>query len=185
MGLQRISITNSARPVYSFIMDAQEHENADKTAINFPGFVYDQPYQRGHVWGEERKKKLIFSLVTGIPIGAVVINDRFANAEKFIERGEQGWCSAVIDGKQRIHAIIDFVNNEFAVPAAWFESRNLDVDENVTDVYFKDLTPGAQSAFKTSTTIPVAEAHVATVEEEKEIFDLINFGGVTQGESDI
>lgn len=185
MALQRISISNSARPVYTFIMDEKEHKDADKTDIKFPGFIYDQPYQRGHVWGEERKKKLVFSLVTGIPIGAIVINDRFQNAEKFIERGEQGWCSAVIDGKQRIHAILDFVNNKFSVPAAWFDTENLNVSDDVENVYFKDLTVGAQSSFKTATTIPIAEAHVSTVEEEKEIFDLINFGGVNQGDSDI
>ena len=52
-------------------------------------------------------------------------------------------------------------------------------------MYFKDLTKGAQSSFKTGTSIPIAEAHVATIEEEKEIFDLINFGGVNQGDSDI
>lgn len=51
MGLNRITITNSARPVYTFIMDANEHKDADKTALDFPGYVYDQPYQRGHVWG--------------------------------------------------------------------------------------------------------------------------------------
>lgn len=185
MGLNRITITNSARPVYTFIMDANEHKDADKTALDFPGYVYDQPYQRGHVWGEDRKKKLIFSLVTGIPIGAVVINDRFQNASAFTDRGEQGWCSAVIDGKQRIHAILDFVDNKFAVPAEWFKAENLDVDDDVKEVYFKDLTKGAQSSFKSATTIPVAEARVSSVEEEKEIFDLINFGGVAQGDSDI
>ena len=36
------------------------------------------PYQRGIVWGETRQRNLIKSILLGIPIPSIIINDRAA-----------------------------------------------------------------------------------------------------------
>lgn len=50
-------------------------------------------------------------------------------------------------------------------------------------MFYSELTRGAQRDFE-MIGIPMSLASVPSVEAEKEIFDLINFGGVAQGESD-
>jgi hypothetical protein len=52
------------------------------------------PYQRDHVWGEERRRNLIRSLTMGLPIGAIFINSRDIMEPE-----------VVLDGKQRIETV--------------------------------------------------------------------------------
>jgi hypothetical protein len=72
------------------------------------------PYQRGSVWGVERKRNLIRSLLMGLPIGAVFLNSRHIMQP-----------DRVVDGKQRIEAILDFLGDGLAVPAEWFAETDL------------------------------------------------------------
>lgn len=56
------------------------HTNRPVTVIKYwrdSGDLYlDAPYQRGGVWGETRRRNLVYSLLVGIPIPAILINDR-------------------------------------------------------------------------------------------------------------
>lgn len=143
-----------------------------------PRFDMDQPYQRGVVWGLKRKQNLIKSLLMGIPIPAIVINDRFG--AKFSHPGydrDRNWMYAIVDGKQRVSTIQSFVNNEFSIPAEWIE------DNAVGDIYYKDLTVPMQRNFRNHA-IPVAKGQFTTLAQEQELFDLINFGRLAQGEVD-
>lgn len=138
----------------------------------------DQPYQRGSVWGVARKQNLIKSLLMGIPVGAIVINDRFQ--AHFTHDGyddDRANRLAIVDGKQRITAIRDFVDGNFSVPGAWF-----DVDSD--SVSFGKLDSATQRAFL-RLPIAVAVGKLPTMAQEEEMFDLINFGGVPQGETDL
>lgn len=126
------------------------------------------PYQRGLVWGHKRKVNLIRSLLLGVPIPSIVVNDRFA----------AGWGEeiAVIDGKQRMTTILEWFKGELAVPGEWF---GMLFDE----VRYHDLPLPRQRYFKMNS-LPFTEAQLPSLEAEREVFDLINFGGVPQGESD-
>lgn len=143
-----------------------------------PKFDMDQPYQRGVVWGLKRKQNLIKSLLMGVPVPAIVTNDRFAAG--FKEPGydrNRNWAYAIVDGKQRISAILGFMNNEFSVPKSWWET------DAEGDVSWEDLTPPHQRHFRN---IPMATAkgQFKTLAQEEELFNLINFGGLAQGEID-
>ena len=78
------------------------------------GLLLSPPYQRGDVWGMTRRKNLIRSILLGIPIPSIIINDR----------ASAGWddytTCAVIDGKQRMTTILMFLENQFSVPGDWF-----------------------------------------------------------------
>ena len=77
-------------------------------------YLLDPPYQRGSVWTVEQRRNLIRSILIGLPIGAIAVNDR-------------GWQGAdqpsfaVIDGRQRIEALRAFRDGEFGIPAHWLE----------------------------------------------------------------
>lgn len=139
--------------------------------------VMDQGYQRGSVWGVERKQNLIKSLLMGLPIGVIFVNDR---------PYPDHW--AIIDGKQRILAIHGFMTDEFSVPIEWFPDDMLSPGPHeIDEVYYSELNVRGQRVFANSGTINVYWSSFSGPEmlkQEKELFDLVNFGGVPQGERD-
>lgn len=138
----------------------------------------DPEYQRGHVWGKTRQRNLIRSLLSGIPCGTIIIGDRYDHLGNY-PAGSAGYV--VIDGKQRITAIREFMDGKLAVPGSWWEDADLEHPGEV--VTWDDLTDLGQRKFKRCT-IAASEGVVTSLDNEREIFDLINFGGVAQGSED-
>lgn len=147
-------------------------------------FIMDQPYQRGSVWDETRRRNLIKSLLLGLPIGAIVTNDR-----GFQKDG--GPDTAIIDGKQRIEALWAFVDSELPIPAGWLDAKFVEATEpmdfdghTVDGVRFRDTTLPFQRMF-TNRPISALEAELPGERDEAEVFVLINAGGVAQDEATI
>lgn len=134
------------------------------------GMLLSPPYQRGDVWGPVRQRNLIRSILLGIPIPAIIINDR----------ASAGWdemiSCAVIDGKQRITAILSFLQDKIYMPGEWFGTKG--------DIIYSCLPEAKKRWFK-MIPIPFCEGQLRSLEEEREVFELVNFGGVPQGESDL
>ncbi|CAN5625196.1 hypothetical protein BH09ACT8_BH09ACT8_51190 [soil metagenome] len=166
--LRRYRVNITARPV-EFFLDRNPNE---------PLFDMDQPYQRGVVWGLRRRRNLVKSLLMGVPIPAIVINNRFgagfSHPDYTEDRSRQ---DAIVDGKQRVTTLQSFVANQFSVPHQWWD------DAAAGSVFFADLTLPQQRGVR-NVPMAVAEGHFATLDQERELFDLINFGGVRQGEVD-
>ena len=131
--------------------------------------ILDPPCQRGSVWGPERQRNLWFSLLSGIPSGLIMVSRRAGNTQ------------AVIDGRQRIEAIRAFHDGSLGLPAAWFGATGCDAGELVT-IGGLDHTGRAQASRPTVTVGTVDDLCLA---DEQHLFDLVNFGGVPQGETDI
>ncbi len=71
-------------------------------------------YQRGLEWTEEQNQLLIDSIYLGIDIGKFSFRSRsFEYVEKRINAGLPASFFDLIDGKQRINAIIEFLGNKF------------------------------------------------------------------------
>lgn len=65
-------------------------------------------YQRGSVWDDEDKKLLIYSIFNDIEIG------KFTFVEiPFDEYVKTGFQTEILDGKQRLSALIDFIEGRF------------------------------------------------------------------------
>lgn len=160
MKLERLRLSATNRPI-----DVVQYWSRDGD-----GLLLDPPYQRGDVWGVKRQQNLIRSILLGIPIPSLIINDRF----------QAGWKDdyriAVIDGKQRITAILRFLSGALPIPGAWVGSES----EWIT---FPEMQIAQQRGIKNHP-IPVAEGQLGTLAMEQEVFDLVNFGGLAQGESD-
>lgn len=83
---------------------------------------------------------------------------------------------AVIDGKQRITTILMFFDNQFSVPANWF-------NHGEGWIAYQGLPSPLQRRFK-NLPIGVSEGSIPDLAGETEVFELVNFGGVPQGQSD-
>lgn len=150
--------------------------------LNLGELDLDAPYQRGHVWNQQRQVNLIRSLTMGLPTAAVYLNRR-----DVLEP------TVVIDGKQRITAVARWLSGDLQVPAEWFPvtSRGEQLIEpsavGAPLLRFVDLTASGQRLWRNAAHVAVYWAEFTgpdAIEREQELFGLINFGGVPQGESD-
>jgi hypothetical protein len=73
-------------------------------------------YQRPFVWTLQEKQLLLDSIYNNIEIGKFVVRNRAWNwIEKRVKEGkiEHTTFKQIVDGKQRISTIMDFINNKF------------------------------------------------------------------------
>lgn len=168
-GLEKIDFRNTNRP-----LDVILHWRKDSGR---EGLLLDPPYQRGDVWGLKRRRNLIKSLLMAIPIPSIIVNQR-------LETNTWGndYRIAVIDGRQRITTVFKFVDGEFSVPADWFSKNDLIESQN-GEVFFHGLSIYRRRKLLNGA-VPFCEARAETIEQEQHIFDLVNFGGLAQGEVD-
>lgn len=102
--------------------------NADWTieTINLQikkGNIDLQPgFQRRVAWDDTRKSRLLESIVVGMPVPNIVLAENKDHRGRFI----------VIDGKQRLVAISEFMNGEYRL-------KGLDIREDLNDKYFSEL----------------------------------------------
>lgn len=137
------------------------------------------PYQRPSVWTVEDQQNLIRSLIIGVPMPAIVINDR--SAVRNIPAHEAQWV--VIDGKQRMEALIAWFSGELKVPADWFAPTAL--QEGVgSHVGFHDLSGAARRAMN-NIVVAVTLGRIKTVRDEAHAFVVLNSTGVPQKNKDM
>lgn len=186
MALEKVSLET-----YGF--SVREFASADPQSRS--QYLLDPPYQRGAVWDDLRRRNLIRSLLMGLPIGSITINERTKAHEQY----SAAVFAAVVDGRQRIETLRAFVDSVFPVPASWFDPPTtrdevyIDPDETLekfddggvatAGVLFGQLTDLAKRLVLAST-VTVNHAKVNTVAAEAELFLLINYGGVNMTDLD-
>lgn len=122
------------------------------------GVDFDASYQRGYVWDESDKIKLLDSVFGHKPIGsAVCLRYKYPNSHY-----------EVVDGKQRLSTLIDFYCSKFMYKG----------------YYFHELSNDDKRTFE-ETRMPFAELDgvLYTEREKLELFLSINDSGVPQLES--
>lgn len=150
------------------------------------------PYQRGDVWTLDQRIALVHSWLTGVPIGTLILNDRTsrawekANGSDPMKTGDP--IQAVIDGKQRVTTAVMWFDSQFAIPASWIDAVYVETTEETEDgpyVRHDGLTRTGRNMVTSRALLQVAEAKVATVEEEAAIYLLVNGGGTPQTDGDM
>lgn len=109
-------------------------------------------YQRGSVWNAQQQRDLIRSILMGVSIGAVIRSVR--------DHRDPRPMYKIVDGKQRIEAIHQFVDDNLDVPADWFNDDELDID-NIPphgQITYRHLTKVGRRRFSNHT-IAVSEFH--------------------------
>lgn len=163
MVLKAIRANHYNRPLLVFTRDLQLQASKGQ------GYVLDPAYQRGSVWSLEQKRNLIRSLFLGIPIGVIFLNRRGWHDEDAVSQ-------RVIDGKQRLEAIRGFVAGEFEIPGEWVDSKSEWV--KYADMHSKwrwDLD---------NSTISTIETDLKSEAEERDLFNLVNYGGTPHTDED-
>jgi len=143
------------------------------------------PYQRPSVWTEDQQVALIRSTIMGVPIPAIVWNDRatFWEGPK-----KDAYVYALIDGRQRVEAAVAWYDSKLPVPASWFQPDVVQRTERTDDgpyVRFSGLTKPGQVFFKRSFHFPVCEGRLPDVETEAMVYRLLNMGGTPQTAADM
>lgn len=138
--------------------------------------IFDAPYQRGEVWSLDRKVNLWRSLLMHLPIGAIFLNFR----------GYRRDVDYVVDGQQRLRAIGEYFADGYGLPSEWFPTAWLtEPSDRESHVRFSGLSDTGRSKLRLGLPpVAVYTTMLATVEEEAELYLLINFGGVPQTEED-
>lgn len=126
------------------------------------GIDMEPDYQRGLVWEEKNKIALLDSMFKGIDIG------KFVFITKASENTNEPFYE-ILDGKQRLNALLDFFNDEFKYQG----------------YYFSQLCPPDQR-YLNRYIISVAQTEEPLSDKEKyEYFLSLNIGGIPQSEEQI
>jgi len=120
--------------------------------------VLDPPYQRRTVWSLSYRRFFIDTVLRNFPSPAVFIDWQINPGDPTIYN--------VVDGKQRLTALIDFTSNKFHL-GDLFEGEGYD------EPYWKDLSDGLQKSF-VSYQITVENLSDASDSELREAFDRLN-----------
>lgn len=125
---------------------------------SFNPFVYDDDgnkkyYQRDFVWSLKDKQFLVDSIYNNIDCGKILIRKRsFAEIDRMTKEGESDvHFNDVVDGKQRLGAIKDFMQNKFK-----------DSQGN----YYKDLSANAKWRFTEHQLFSYSELPENTTDKE-------------------
>lgn len=144
----------------------------------------DTPYQRGHVWDQGQRRNLIRSFLSGIPVPAIIINDRSYWPGI---TAEEPW-DALIDGKQRVESARQWLAGELTVPASWFRPELIESTVNTDDgpyVGYDGLGEVGRRLFRNEATFPVVTARMKSVEAEAALYVQVNTSGADQSDEDI
>ena len=138
------------------ISEIQKHVTERKTLIIEPDF------QRNKVWNPKQKCELVESILMGIPIPIMYLFEQKDGKRQ------------VVDGRQRITTIIEFLNNDFPL-------KNLKIlrGSNFNNCYFKDLDPKYQIRFEDYQLFFYIIQPPTTERIKYDIFDRVNRGGTS------
>jgi hypothetical protein len=183
--LNSLSLDNSVYTAEHFELLQQESTRETDAHI---GLLLDPPYQRASVWTTEQRTLLMRSLLCGLPVPSVVINDR-SRVEFSHSEGRPDERYAVVDGRQRIETLLHWVGGNLPLPASWFDpdyvERTFDAVDGQAMVNVQCLTTPGRRLVGHRLRLPTATAQVATIEEEAAIYLLLNAGGVAHTEDDL
>lgn len=154
-----------------------EIEGCVLKAWNWNPYVYvngkKKYYQRDFVWTLEQKQMLIESIYQGIDCGKILVRKRsYTELEQMHAKGERElYFNDIVDGKQRIHTLIEFIKDEFP---------------DVNGMYYSDLATTAQNEITNNQFFSYAEMPEFSKDEMvlKQLLRL-NFTGVPQSKEHI
>lgn len=161
MSLEKASIVWSNKQLKGMVMNGK---------INFDHIV-----QRSYVWERSRKSALIESMIIGYPVPPVFAK-RIDNGTG--HRGSNTYY--IMDGKQRLSTIKEYLNDEFALteltPVSYMDDEiGEECTVDISEKKFSEL-PEALQNYLNTVTVSVTYFDSLTKEEERELFKRLNAG---------
>lgn len=161
MSLEKASISWSAKQLKNMIASGK---------IDFNHII-----QRSYVWERKRKSALIESMIIGYPIPPV-----FAKRSDDGTGKRGGNIYAIMDGKQRLSTVAQFLNDEFALsdlpPVSYMDEANGgECEADISGMKFSEL-PEALQDHLNSVIFSVTYFDNLSKGEERELFKRLNAG---------
>ena len=132
-------------------------------------YNFEPPYQRKSVWNEEKQSFFIDSILKNFPIPPIFLHQHIDSSGKS--------TYDVIDGKQRLSALIRFIKNEISVSN---EQAPSDEDSPIAGATFSDLDKLELSGYKKQFwryAIPIEYIDTSSPDVIDDIFDRLNRNG--------
>lgn len=126
----------------------------------------DPDYQRRHRWDNITSSKLIESLILNIPIPII-----YLSYDIDVDTNEEGARYSVIDGQQRLTAIVKFFENKFPL-------EGLDILEDLEGCFYKDLPPFLLRRLEERTIKCLRIDSTVDPQVKYDIFERLNSGSV-------
>ncbi|MCB2188437.1 MAG: DUF262 domain-containing protein [Deltaproteobacteria bacterium] len=135
-------------------------------------YIVNRRYQRKLVWTLDEKKKFIDSIIHGYPVPIVLLAERRQAGPSLFE---------IIDGMQRLNAIVGFLENEFDVADVFFDLNTMASTKALLDngsLLQKTPVLSREICIKIATyNIPLSIYEFSENQEVDEVFRRINSGG--------
>lgn len=135
-------------------------------------YLVNRRYQRKLVWTLDEKVNFIDSIKSGFPVPIVLFAESRGSKESLLE---------IIDGMQRLNAVMSFIENDYAVGGEYF-----DLETMATTKLLLDTSVIPQKLPKMSRAVcvqiaaylvPISIYEFAETENVDEVFRRINSGG--------
>ena len=161
MSLEKASISWSAKQLSGMVKNGK---------INFEHII-----QRSYCWERARKSSLIESMILGYPIPSVYAKRMDDGTGK-----KNGNIYYIMDGKQRLSTVKEFLNDEFALsklaPVSYFDNElDKECTIDISGEKFSELPDGLKDHLN-SIMFSVTYFDNLTKDEERELFKRLNAG---------
>ncbi len=87
-------------------------------------YVVNRRYQRKLIWGLEEKVRFIDSIIKGYPVPIILLAE---------DRKREGSLYEIIDGMQRLNAVMSFLENDYMVDDSYFDLNTIAVTKLLLD----------------------------------------------------
>lgn len=143
---------------------------------------FDYPVQRaGGQWSDIQKSYLIHTMIAGFPLPPVYFVSFKEEITTVMKSGEEKTKEEnvryVIDGKQRLTTLVDFLNNQYSLDAETPTVQVEGEEYELSGLYFDDLEEEVQDMFTSRTVLTYTlDGEVVSDDEIDDLFFRMNNG---------
>lgn len=149
-------------------------EQVERVFINYQDkkYVVNRQYQRKLIWTIEEKQNFIDSIIKGFPIPIILLAEPLGRNDGTLE---------IIDGMQRMNAIMSFITNDFSFDGCYFDLNTFATTKDLLDREVLEQKNPVLDRTKclaiASYPVPLSIYEAAERESVEEVFRRINSGG--------
>ncbi|MFN1128607.1 DUF262 domain-containing protein [Lelliottia nimipressuralis] len=149
-------------------------EQVERVFINYQDkkYVVNRQYQRKLIWTIEEKQSFIDSIIKGFPIPIILLAEPIGRNDGTLE---------IIDGMQRMNAIMSFITNDFSFDGCYFDLNTFATTKDLLDREIIEqklpILDRTMCLAIASYPVPLSIYEAAERKSVEEVFRRINSGG--------
>jgi hypothetical protein len=149
-------------------------DSVERTYSNYKDrrYVVNRAYQRKLIWTLDEKQKFIDSVLNGYPVPLILLAEDNKGGSGILE---------IIDGMQRLNAVMSFIQNEYSVGGNYFDLNTMAVTKSQLDAgelaQKEPILSRDQCVQLASYVLPFSIYEFADPDSVSTVFRRINSGG--------